>query len=65
MDITLPPRHTVVMSTNENEEIKRLLEENAHLRKANEDLHQRSQTHQDAAEALERAIATLKGLSKD
>lgn len=53
------------MSTNENEEIKRLLEENAHLRKANEDLHQRSQTHQDAAEALERAIATLKSLSKD
>lgn len=53
------------MSTNENEEIKRLLEENARLRKANENLHQRSQTHQDAAEALERAIATLKGLSKD
>ncbi|MFV8396468.1 hypothetical protein, partial [Corynebacterium hindlerae] len=64
-DIDLSPRQTVVMSTSEAKEIKRLLEENARLRKANEALRKRAHANQEAAEALGKAIATLQNLSED
>lgn len=65
IDMDLSPRQTVVMSTSEAKEIKRLLEENARLRKANEALRKRAHANQEAAEALGKAIATLQNLPED
>ncbi|MEJ5998764.1 hypothetical protein [Corynebacterium sp. H130] len=65
IDTGLRPRQTVVMSTDEANDIKRLLKENAELKKQNEALRRRAHANQEAAEALGKAIATLQSLSED